>query len=300
MTAEWCVIFNPAAGRRRARQRLQRWQERLADLAEFRPTERPGHARDLARQAATEGFAGVAAAGGDGTVHEVLNGLMEARRPDVRLGLLPVGSANDFAYSLNVSDPDTPARRTIDVGLVRSPTAGRSAFFGCCLGLGFNAWVTVESRRLKRLQGVLLYGIAAVRALARHFGAPQLEIAFDDQPPRQEPTLMLSVLNGRREGNFPLAPQADLSDGWFNYVHAGPLSRWEVVRLLPKLSTSGPPDEYPRVRQGRCQRVHLRSAEPLIAHVDGEFFCLPEDQVREMEIEILPGALQVDLSLART
>jgi diacylglycerol kinase (ATP) len=125
-----------------------------------------------------------------------------------------------------------------------------------------------------------------------------MEIAFDDQPMWRTPTLLLSVLNGRREGSFPLAPQANLSDGKFDFVHAGALSRWQVLRLLPRLSVWGPPPEYPHVRQGQCQRVRLRSDEPLIAHVDGEFFCLPEDAVREVEITILPGVLQVDLSEA--
>lgn len=300
MTREWCVIFNPAAGRRRARRRLQRWQRELEQIADFRPTERPGHARELARLAALEGFPCVGAAGGDGTVHEVLNGLMEAGQPNVRLGLLPIGSANDFAYSLEPRNPNLPPIRTIDVGHIRDAENSRQAYFGCCAGVGFNACVTVESRQLKHLQGVALYGVAAIRALVRDFHAPTMDVTIDDEPVWRTPTLLLSVLNGKREGNFPMSPQADLQDGRFNFVHAGALSRWQVLKLLPRLSISGPPAEYPHTRQGLCRSIELHSSTPLIAHIDGEFFCLREDNVSGLVIKVLPAALQIDLTIART
>lgn len=299
MTREWCVIFNPAAGRRRARRRLQRWREQLADRAEFRPTERPGHARELARQAVAEGFPVVGAAGGDGTVHEVLNGLLEADRRDVRLGLLPIGSANDFAYSFRTAPGDlTPPspQRTIDVGQIRALDSERVAYFGCSAGFGLSASVTVESRKLKRLQGLALYGCAALRALWSHFRATPLDIALDEASPSRSPTLLFSLLNGKREGNFPLAPAAKLDDGQFHFVHAGPLSRWAVLKLLPRLGLVGPPANYPGIRQGTCQRAILRGDEPLTCHIDGEFFCLPEDNIRAVEVRILPARLVVDLS----
>lgn len=296
MTDDWCIIFNPAAGRRRAQQRLRQWQSELGDRVQFRPTERPGHAETLARQAAEEGFACVAAAGGDGTVHEVLNGILAAHRPAVRLGLLPLGSANDFAYSLEPDRTDLPVRRVIDIGEVRAPN--RSRYFGCAAGFGFGAQVTVESRQLKHLQGIALYGVAALRALYRSFRHPVWELTIDDEPAWRTPTLLLSVLNGRREGNFPLAPQAQLDDGRLDFLHAGPLSRGQVLRLLPRLSLWGPPPQFPGVRQGRCRRIAIASAEPLIGHVDGEFFCLPEDDLRGLEIIVHPRKLEVDLTWA--
>jgi diacylglycerol kinase (ATP) len=298
MTVEWCVIFNPAAGRRRARRRLERWEDELRGRAEFRATEKPGHARELARQAAREGFKTVGAAGGDGTVHEVLNGLMEASVPGVRLGLLPIGSANDFAFSVDAGKPGNSAFRWIDVGRIRSANGGKAAFFGCGAGIGFNAWVTVEARRLPHLQGLALYGVAALRAIARHLHSPILEITLDEQSPWRTPTLLFSVLNGRREGSFPLAPQAEIDDGQFDFVHAGPLTRWQVLRLLPRVSLYGPPKEYPHIRQGRCRSVLIRAERPLIIHIDGEFFCLPEEEICDVEITVLPSALEIDLSMA--
>jgi diacylglycerol kinase family enzyme len=109
---------------------------------------------------------------------------------------------------------------------------------------------------------------------------------------------MMSVLVGKREGGFVLAPKAEIDDGWFDYVHAGELSRFEVLRFLPRLALYGPPDDYPKVRQGRCRHVRLTSEAPLLVHLDGEFFCLPDDNVRELEIDLLPGALQVESGLS--
>ena len=84
-----------------------------------------------------------------------------------------------------------------------------------------------------------------------------------------------------------------IDDGLLDFVHAANLSRWEVLQFLPRLALFGPPETYPKIRQGRCQRVRLRSESPLIVHADGEFFCLPEEGIHELEIEIMPAALAV-------
>jgi diacylglycerol kinase family enzyme len=294
---ELCVIFNPAAGKGQAARRLGRLHERWGMRAEFQPTQGPGHGIELARAAANNGFSIIAAAGGDGTVHEVANGLLLARRPDVEFAIVPIGSANDYYASLALEPPpepeaSAPGIRTVDAALVREP-GGREKFFVCCLGLGLNGAVTMESRRIHRLQGIALYGLATLRALWYHYRCPIMELAIDDEPIRRVPTLMMSVLVGKREGGFVLAPKASLADGWLDYVHAADLSRFEVVKFLPRLALSGPPASYPKVSQGRCRRVRLTSEAPLIVHVDGEFFCLPEDGVRSLEIEVLPAALKV-------
>src|SRR2546427_11828619 len=90
------------AGRGRALRRLRALPRRWADRAELRPTEQPGHAEELALNAARAGFAIVGAAGGDGTVHEVANGLLRADGSNTALTVFPIGSANDYAYSLGL------------------------------------------------------------------------------------------------------------------------------------------------------------------------------------------------------
>src|SRR5258707_10954403 len=101
--ADTCVIYNPAAGRGRAGRRLESLRQTLGQRAEFRPTQAAGHAEQLALEAVQAGFAVVGAAGGDGTVHEVANGLLRAGRSEAALAVYPVGSANDYAHSLGLN-----------------------------------------------------------------------------------------------------------------------------------------------------------------------------------------------------
>jgi len=294
---EICVIFNPTAGKHRAAERLEGLRKTWGAHIEFMPTQAAGHALELARQAALDGYRVVTAAGGDGTVHEVANGLLQAKRPDVQFAIVPIGSANDFAHSLDWHHLHQPAEvHTIDVGVIREP-GGKEKFFLCCLGLGFNGAVTLESRKIRRLQGVALYGLATLRALWHHYRCPLMELAIDDEPAAQLPTLMFSVLLGRREGGFVMAPDAKLDDGLFNFVHTRDLSRWGVLKFLPRLALFGPPATHPKLRMGLCKRVRIKSPDALTIHVDGEFFARPEDDIRQVEIEIVPAALKVRSAL---
>jgi diacylglycerol kinase (ATP) len=290
--AKLCVIFNPASGKHRGHARLAQIRKAWGAHVALRPTQHPGHAIELAEQAAREGCGVVAAAGGDGTAHEVLNGLMRVRNPDVQFSIIPIGSANDYAFSLGLDQQTPPPARRVDVGVVRAPN-GKSVYFGCCLGLGFNGCVTGESRQIRRLQGVLLYGLATIRALMHHYRYPRMTLHIDAEPAWTVPTLLFSTLIGKREGGFVLAPRAEVDDGLFDFVHGADLSRWEILRFLPRLALFGPPETYPKIRQGRCRRVRLRSESPLVVHTDGEFFCLPTDGIQEVEIEIMPVALSV-------
>lgn len=295
-----CVIFNPAAGRRRAKRRLERFRQTHGQTATFRPTEYSGHAVELARQAAEEGFTTIVAAGGDGTAHDVANGILISGC-DTIFAVAPIGSANDYAHSVehqfgkhNVNDD---VSHTVDVGLLRAN--GRECFFIECLGLGLAGQVTIESRGIPYLQGVPLYGLAAWRALQKAATPPHAELIWDGTKRETVPLLMLSLLLGRREGSFLLAPDAILDDGLFDYGHVGRLGRWEAMRFLPRLAIAGPPKHHPEVRLGRCHRVEVNAAIGLAAHVDGEVFCTPEENVRDFAIELLPKRLKVKVCSLR-
>jgi diacylglycerol kinase family enzyme len=301
MKPDLCVIFNPAAGRGRAAVRLEQLRRGWGARAEFRPTQFPGHAEELALEAARSGFAVVAAAGGDGTVHEVANGLLRAGPTAAAFAVVPVGSANDYAHSIGLDGKPGPGRepvpgvRSVDVGVIRD-AAGRERYFVNCLGLGLNGAVTLESRKIRRLQGMALYGLATLRALWYHYACPDMRITIDEDTWRS-PTLLLSVCLGRREGGFVMAPRARLDDGLFDYLHVGTLSRWEVLRFLPRLTSGGPPTDHPKVRLGQCRHIRVNSPTPLTVHIDGEFFSRPKDDIRAIDIRLLPGALRVQTTL---
>ena len=290
-----CVIFNPAAGRRRAKRRLARFLARWRSEVEFRPTECAGHAVELAERAAGEGFDVIAAAGGDGTAHDVANGLLRSGR-DATFAVVPIGSANDYAHSVvrqfGECELTDGVCHPVDVGLIRGP-GGRERYFVEGVGLGLVGQVTIESRRIAFLQGLPLYGLAAWRAISKCPSPPEVELAWDGGESERRTTLMLSLLLGRREGNFLLAPDASLDDGLFDFVHAGPVGKWEALRMLPGLARHGPPKDHAAVRLGRCRSVRLTSPVPLAVHTDGELFCTPEDGVREFEVELLPKRLRV-------
>lgn len=293
---DMCVIFNPTAGRRRLAEHLDRFRKELGPNFEPLPTQRAGHAEELAYEAVHLGFTVVAAAGGDGTVHEVANGLLRAGRPDVILRVIPLGSANDYAHCLDLEHRNGSGKRElqvrrVDVGLARGQD-GRQRYFINGLGLGFNGAVTRESRRIRYVRGLPLYSLALLRALCYQFRCVPMTVAYDGQE-RCAPTLALTVNIGRREGNFVLAPDALLDDGLFDYVQAGDLKRWELLRLLPALIRGRLPKDHPHIWTGRCHEVRVRSTEPLTVHLDGEFFCLPQDRIRELDVRLLPRALAV-------
>jgi diacylglycerol kinase (ATP) len=293
-----CVIFNPAAGRGRARQLVERLRRLSGAAIDLRPTSGPGQAADLAERAVEDGHSTVIAAGGDGTVHEVANGLIRAGRPEVIFGVWPIGSANDYAYSLGVAGdwPLDPARRkkltarTVDVGRVTS--GSQISYFVNGLGIGFNGAVTYESRRIHGLRGMALYGLAFCTAVCRHFHSTLLGITIDGVEQDLQ-TLAFSVNIGKREGGFLVTPRAVLDDGLFDFVHAGPLSRWRAMTMLPRMATGTLPADHPLIRQGRCREVRVRAEGPLRIHADGELFCNLEPGATNLTIELLPAALQV-------
>jgi diacylglycerol kinase (ATP) len=159
-----CVIFNPAAGRGMARKLVHSIRKEMDVELDLRPTHHCGHAVELARAAACDGYPVVAAAGGDGTVHEVANGILRADRRETVFSIWPIGSANDYAFALGIKPwwrkryPPPADVRTVDVGRVEG--GSKSAFYVNCLGVGFNGAVVLESRNIGWLRGATSGGFA--------------------------------------------------------------------------------------------------------------------------------------------
>ena len=154
--------------------------------------------------------------------------------------------------------------------------------------------VNGEARHTRWLTGLPLYAWAFVKSMVKHFATPAMTICFDGREVKV-PTLALSILNGQREGNFPLRPDASLTDGLFDYMHATKLSRWHLVRYLPAMVRGKLPEDHPLLKLGRVRRVEVRCELPLCVHADGEFVCVPEDGVKEIVAEVLPARLKVEV-----
>lgn len=260
----------------------------------------PGHAIELARQAGEQGYDMVIAMGGDGTVHEVVNGLMqipEERRPV--LGVVPVGSGNDFAHGLNVSTTPSKALNcaldgkvsTVDLGLM-TDEHGHKEYFDNTLGIGFGAIVTIRSHQLPVLRGFLMYLTAVIQTIILNHNAMHMQMQTDNET-WKENVIYLVICNGPREGGgFLIAPDAKIDDGILHYAMITDVSRPMMFRIVPEVM-KGTHGRFRQVKMGTCRKFSLSSNRPLYIHADGEIFTGPGTDLRKVTFEVLPNALKV-------
>ncbi|MBS1855673.1 MAG: diacylglycerol kinase family lipid kinase [Acidobacteria bacterium] len=293
------AIVNPRAGSGGAR---RRWPEAARLLAkrigavEARFTEGPGHARALARELADVGHDPLIVAGGDGTLNEVVNGILAAAaRP--RLGVLPLASGGDFARGIGLKDVNA-AVEALAAGGGRSIDAFRARFRGpggewverCFLntasfGLGAIAAAGVLGRR-SLLPGGARYLAAAIPALAsgRGFG---VSLYVDDAPLGRFEITTVAVANGQYQGGgIRIAPEAALDDGFAEVTVVQRVSLAEVARNL-RILYSGAIYSHPKVRHWRAARVRAEAEAEVPVELDGEpVGTLP------LEIEVIPLAVR--------
>jgi diacylglycerol kinase (ATP) len=296
------VVMNPWSDQRRAiRQKdiLQVLQQRYAGM-ELVLTERPGHGRDLAQAAAEADYDLVAAAGGDGTLHEVVNGLMRGGNGRTRLGVIPIGTGNDFAFALGISSGDVAAAvdrlyhgqpRFVDLGRVEDDR-GQYAYFANNLGIGTDAVVVIRSEAITRLHGFLLYIVAVMQTIAFYYRSLGLEIRFDDEEVKQDALLLALGIGPRHGGGFLLTPSANQSDDLIDSCLARPMSRLNMLQLVIR-SMKGKHVASPRVVMRQNRQIQVKSNMPLPIHIDGEMFAYPQDDVRQLRINSVPAAVQV-------
>jgi diacylglycerol kinase (ATP) len=296
------VIVNPSAGRGAGARLASQVAGflRSYDL-DFRliTTDGPGHATQLAQDAVAQGKQAVIAVGGDGTVNEVLNGLIGVQEsPDgtVVLGVLPIGTGNDFAFGVGLPlDLGEACRvvargqcRNLDVGLFRADNE-EPRYFGNGIGIGFDAVANIESRKVKRLKGTLLYLVAVLRTLAFYYQAPHTRIRVDDREFAQ-PSLMISVMNGRRMGGgFYMTPDSRMDDGLLDLCVAGKVGRPKMVSFVPRFMR-GTHITDPDITMGQGCRVTVVSESPWAAQIDGEIYGVG---ARRFEVELLPQRLRM-------
>lgn len=301
------VVLNPAADRGRAARAASLIERELRNAGaryELVRTEAARHAELLAERAARAGWGGVVAVGGDGIVHEVANGLMRAAagRPTVPMGVVPVGSGNDFARLLGVParDPRAAMRmilssppRRVDVGRVVSCIAERAPesewWFTNGIGLGFDAQVAEAASRSRRARRTAIYAVAVARTL-RHLATPHMRITVDGRTVADGPLTLATIANGARHGgSFWLTPDARIDDGLLDVLVAGPRTALQILPLIPKV-LRGTHLAEPQVDLVRGRAVEVAGDAPLPMHADGE---LVASGVREMRVEVEPGGLNV-------
>ena len=292
-------MLNPAAGRgaaARALDPIAREFHHQGWSVEVERTERPGHGAELAARAVQAGAQRIVAVGGDGTVHDVANGLLRhglgGRGGDVALGVVPIGSGNDFAKLVGVyrHTPVRAVRRLVtaqtarfDAGLVCDE------YFVNSVGFGFGPEVVRVRNAMPGLSGFASYFVPVLRAFAR-FRPPRLEVRARGFAETGN-MMMVEVCNGTTAGgSYRFAPDADPADGKLDVCLIRRVSLLRFLLAIPRVMR-GTHVTMREVAIIKTAKLVIRSPEePLTLHVDGE---LREPGVNECTVELERGRLNV-------
>lgn len=288
------VIVNPSAGHGRAavvRNAVESYWRGQDVGAEFQSPASREDARHLARGAAAAGYSCVVVLGGDGTVHEVVNGIAGTGLP---MGIIPAGGGNDLARALEMPSDAVEAARALERGRTKridvlrlTDARGNSCFYAGAGGAGIDAEAAqLANTRFRRLPGVARYLAAAVAAFRE---ARPLEVTvIADGATRSFHALLVAVANTPSYGGgILIAPAAQVDDGWMDLAIIAPLGWTQLLDgLLLALRTGD--IRWPEMQRMRARKLRLETDRPVMFHGDGEV--LGETPV---EIEVLPGALEV-------
>ncbi len=296
MTRRAVIVLNPAGGHGRAGRRRPEL-ERLLEAAsarqpsedrlewEIRQTTAPGSASEIAARSAAEGADIVAAAGGDGTLNEVLNGLMGSQ---VKLALLPFGTGNDFSRTVGLYGSLPRAVDTLFNGRPARIDVGRMAerCFLNVAGCGFDAIVAERANHGPRwLTGSPAYVFAVLRTLAS-FRAAEFCLTVDGVQ-RVQRAMMCSVANARTYGGgMRIAPTAQLDDGLFDLCILAEAGTLEFVRAFPRVF-QGTHTTHPKITMLQARHVRIESAPALPLLIDGEVI-----GTTPAEFTLLPSAIE--------
>jgi len=290
------IILNPYSNRWGAKKRAPEMLQQLRALGyafEMVTMAGPGHGVELAREAMAQGFDPIVAAGGDGSISEVVNGMIgEDGVAGATLGVIPLGSANDYAYQLGIPDDLAAACQTLTAAQhIRRLDVGRvdDRIFMNDFILGLGAQTNIEAAKIHWLRGSMLYVAGALKAIAKARW-PRVGFEWDGGKIEKKRIVVAYVGNGYRTGGvYFFTPDARLDDGLLDFAVADARSRFKVLQLLPK-TFKGTHVREPGVQVERCTWLHIESDDPLPALADGELIATA---AYAFHIQILPGALQV-------
>jgi YegS/Rv2252/BmrU family lipid kinase len=308
------VIYNPTAGRGRVQEHWPQVEHALRRAGinfEAVTTRAPLDALALAERAAGS-YTAVVGVGGDGTLHEIANGLLRAsgEGETIAVGMVPLGNGDDFA---KVIPPETPVggkpfdwrlavdkiaggrTQLFDVGRITgdqtvSERGNGPQYFINSMDVGFGALASNNYRSASLLfKGFSAYLAAVLKTLV-DYPTLRLRIQLDDQPPFEQPSTMMAVMNGRCFGSgFWVCPDARADDGLLDVLVAQAVSRLTILRLIPKIMR-GTHTHEPVLRMFQARGVLIESSQPLVVEADGEF---PYTQARRLQVDILPKRLRV-------
>jgi diacylglycerol kinase (ATP) len=292
------AVVNPAAGGGRsgklAGEALAR--VRAAGLSvDVIASTAPRHAVQLAREAYEQGFRKFIAIGGDGTAHEIINGIFAATSSPERiaLGFLPLGTGNSFLRDFSETGEEAAMKALLEgrrraADLLRLRHAEGTVYSINLLSVGFTADVAALTNRMFKPLGQLGYLLGVFLRVAQLRRRPFALRCDDDTAWDERRCLFLSFNNSKYTGgNMLIAPQADTSDGLIEFVRWGPIGRFGLLRTLPKLY-DGTHLEHKLASRRAVRHIQFNLSAPVDVMVDGEVF-----KLECRSLDVLPGAVDV-------
>jgi len=293
------LIVNLTAGGGKPHKHLNRVLEYLRENGlKFKVsyTSRHGEAIELAQKAADNGVELIVSVGGDGTVNEIVNGIMKSKN-NPSLGIIPLGWANDFIKSTNIPSDIIEACKIlirgkikrIDIGVIN----GQIYFANIC-GVGFDAEVALLANQMKskhpnlRILSAFVYVFATVKKLLSPFSYHDVKIKFNGQEIHSK-ILFIAISNGKiYGGRFNITPEAILDDGLLEVCVVEEMGRFKYLSIIPKVF-KGTHASIRGVNFYRAKEVVIQSSEPVLAQISGEVI---EGQ-KEFSITLLPKSLKL-------
>jgi len=286
----FAVIVNPIAGRGRTIRhfsKLKSITDQTGHKFDYYITSRPYHATQIADKIYRE-YDAVIAYGGDGTANEVMNGLAGTPTP---FGIIPKGSGNDFARSLNITDGFQKAVEAIvnyDLRLIDLGTIGERVFLNG-VGIGFAGFANYRSRQIKLLRGSTAYLWAILTSLTL-WKAIQVNLEIDDIVIKDGKIYLIAIGNGSSSGGgFKLTPRASIHDSIFDICQVADIPVWKILLNFGRLK-NGTLEVVKEVTMHKGKKIKVSSNFPLPIHFDGELF---EPNVKEVTVSIVPQSAYV-------
>lgn len=301
MTAK--VILNPYAGRWMAIRRKAEAEQALQAAGldyDLVVTSAPDEGTRLAAQAVEDGFSPIIAAGGDGTISEIVNGMVQANHSFNKankalpaIGILPLGSANDLVDNLSLPKDLTTASQVISQGFTRELDLCQvnDRYFDNNAAIGLEPYITLIQQRIKRLRGIIRYLVATLKGI---YDNPSWIMQLEWEGGSYEgPVSLVTVGNCPRTGGlFYVTPSANPFDGHLTFVYGYIKSRSEMLRVLPMIMKSGPGNytKHPAIHEIHSPHLKVFSQTPTPLHADGE---IQSQGIQELDFKIYPKRLPI-------
>ena len=277
------VIVNPVAGAYSTRRKwpiINKLLKRIGLSFDFEYTEGVGHAIELARVAASDGYRYLVAVGGDGTVNEVANGILHSTgATSTALGIVSTGTGSDFARSVGIprdyatacSTLTSSSRLSIDVGVVEYQSKGQTLrrFFVNAAGVGFDAAVVEKTERLPKFFGGTVPYVAGLLMTLFGYKNKQVVLKAGDEVESGRVLNVVVANGGYLGGGMHVAPQAELGDSLLDVVIIGDMGKFELLKEFPTVY-KGTHINHPKVRMKQTTHITVESPEPMLVHADGE------------------------------